>query len=302
MKVFVTGGTGFVGGHVIDALLDDGHDIIVMTRHVSKLERLSNKGVYVVEGDSFDRDEVKHVLADVDAVVHLIGIIVETKGEGSFEQVHYIGTKNVVDAARLAAVKKFVQMSALGAEEGAASEYHKSKYKAEEYVKTCGLNYTIFKPSVIYGAGDAFVNMYANMLKISPLLPIIGNGAVKMQPVYVKDIAKMFSSALTGPLHSMMTYEVGGPEQLTFDEIVETVARVMGKKTLKVHLPLWFMKINAALMELVLKKPPICRDQLLMLEKDNVCDVTKIREAFFSKGSIGLTSYENGVREMLSES
>ncbi len=299
MKVFITGGAGFVGGHIISELLRDRHEVVALVRNLRSGDALASKGVTILKGDVLDRESVKKAMGKADAVIHLVGIIVEAKGEGSFEQVHFEGTKNVVDVARLAAVKRYIQMSALGAAKGAKSRYHQTKYKAEEYVRESGIGYTIFKPSVIHGRGDAFVNMYAKMMRLTPFVPVIGNGKVRMQPVYVKDIAKMYAKALTGDDFANKTFEVGGPERLTFDEIIDTIARVLQRRAVKVHIPVWIMGINAMMMKAALSRPPVGKDQLMMLESDNVCDNSAIKDLLLKKYSIGLTIFADGIKKYL---
>ena len=295
MRIFVTGGTGFVGSHIIENLLKEGHEVVVMTRSSADSVNPTEKKIRKVQGDLFNKDSIKEHLRNIDAIIHLVGIIVEARGEGSFEKVHYEGTKYIVDSAVDMGIRKYIHMSALGAEEGAKSKYHQSKYIAEEYVKASGLDYTIFKPSVIHGEGDVFVNMYAKMMRLSPFVPIIGNGRVKMQPVYVNDVATLFTKAVSEEKYSNQTYEVGGPDKLSFDEIVDTIARVVGKTRFKVHMPIGFMKLNASLMQPVMKKPPISKDQLIMLEKDNTCDIKRVKEDF----NIEFISFKESIKKYL---
>jgi NADH dehydrogenase len=295
VRIFITGGTGFVGGHIIDTLLADDHEVIVQVRSEESAGKIITKGASTVRCSLSDKGALESALENIDAVIHLVGIIVETRGEGTFNHVHYEITKNVVDAVKAAGIRKYVHMSALGASVDAESEYHRTKGKAEEYVKESGLDFTIFKPSVIHGGGDAFVNMYAKMFKISPFVPVIGDGKVKMQPVYVKDIARLFKMAVSDAKFNGGIYEVGGPEQLTFDEIVNTISRVMGKRAFNIHLPMWLMKINAALMRPVFKKPPISKDQLIMLNSDNICDESKVKEDF----AIDLGKFEDSIKEYI---
>ena len=295
MRILVTGGTGFVGRHIIETLLIKGHEVVTLARNTEKAQRFISRDVVVVKGDVLDKESVKKAFPRIDAVIHIVGIIVEARGEGTFRQIHFEGTKNVVDAAIEAGVKRYVHMSALGAEKDALSEYHKTKFMAEEYVISSGLDYTIFKPSVIHGRGDAFVNMYAGMMKLSPFIPVIGDGTIKMQPVYVKDVAKMFCMAVLNDKHIGKVYEAGGPQKLSFDEIVDAIAKAKNKRVYKIHLPIWFMKITAAVMSIFMKKPPISKDQLIMLQKDNACDIERIKEDF----AIEPLRFEEGIKKYL---
>src|SRR5579859_5313023 len=199
MKVFVTGASGFVGEEIVRQLHAAGHSIRILARQPRSPRAQEAASEYRAEihpGNVLDADSLRGGLKDCEAVIHLVGIISEI-GRNTFENVHTQGTKNMVAAAREAGVKRFAQMSALGTRPDAVSRYHQSKWVAEEIVRGSGLDWTIFRPSIIYGPKDHFVNLFARLARFSPVLPIIGRGDWKLQPVPVGDVAAAFVKCLT---------------------------------------------------------------------------------------------------------
>jgi NADH dehydrogenase len=288
MNVLVTGGTGFVGRHVLRELHRAGHEIFFLSR------RGHSAACYAIEeefsgnirsGDILDPKSLPEAVAGIDAMIHLVGIISEVGGQ-TFENVHTRGTENLIRAAQQAGVKRFIHMSALGTRPNAVARYHQSKWKAEETVRQSGLDWTIFRPSIIYGPGDGFVNLFAKMIRRSPIVPIIGSGESKLQPIAVENVAKAFVGALKEARSVGQTYALAGPEVFTLNQIVDHISASLNRKRLKLHIPLPLARIQASLLEflfgkLLRKAPPLNRDQVLMLQEDNVGD-GKPADALFS--------------------
>jgi NADH dehydrogenase len=286
VKIFVTGGSGFVGGEILRQLHEDGHTIRVLARNPKTQHSrtiASRHGAELFPGDILNIESLKAGARDCDAIVHLVGIISEV-GANTFENVHAVGTQNVITAAQSAGVKRFIHMSALGTRPNATSRYHQSKWTAEESLRQSGLDFTIFRPSIIYGPGDHFVNLFAKIARFSPVLPVMGNGNAKMQPVAVADVATCFVRAIAEPKSIGQTYDLCGPDALSFDEILDAILEVMGKKRIKLHLPMGLARFQASLLEIIFplfgKAPPLNRDQLLMLREDNVGDPGPAEELF----------------------
>ena len=194
MKVLVTGATGFVGREIVRQLHAAGHTIRILARspHSPRVqEAVSRCGAEVHPGDVLDAASLDGALNGMDAVIHLVGIISEV-GESTFENVHTRGTGNMVAAARQAGVRRFVHMSALGTRPNAVSRYHQTKWAAEELVRHSGLDFTIFRPSLIYGPEDQFVNLFARMIRLSPVVPLMGSPRARFQPVPVETVAAAF--------------------------------------------------------------------------------------------------------------
>lgn len=272
MKVFLAGGTGFVGKNLLQDLLIAGHNVGLLVRKGSEGKVTQKDGITFIYGDITDAASLEGRLIGFDAVINLVGIIREFhKRRITFERLHFEGTKNLVDAAKSQGVSRFIQMSALGSRPDANSLYHKTKFSAERYLIKSGLTYTIFKPSIIFGPEDKFINYFAGMIKSSPFMPVIGNGKGKLQPVYVKDITQGFVKALAMQETFNKSYEAGGPKRYTFTELIDLITRTIGKKVIKIHIPVFVMRWMACLLE-EFPSFPLTREQIVMLAEDNTCD------------------------------
>jgi len=272
MQVLVTGASGFVGNRVVAELLARGHGVRCLVRPGSEGKLKAAAQVELARGSILDEAAVAEAARGCDAVIHLVGIIREFPGRGvTFEAVHVRATEILVDAARDAGARRFLHMSALGARGTDADPYHVTNFQAEEYVRASGLTYTIFRPSVIYGPEDQSINLFARQMRVFPLFPVIGDGLYQMQPVAVGTVARAFASALELPATENRIYEVGGPEPLTFNEIIDTLAAVLGRRVWKVHLPVWTMRLAAFWLGRFTWFP-LTTGQLRMLLEGNTCD------------------------------
>ncbi|MBI5453292.1 MAG: complex I NDUFA9 subunit family protein [Deltaproteobacteria bacterium] len=277
--ILMTGGTGFVGTHLAIELASRSYKAVCLARDPKKAAPLAQKGVSFVKGDVTDPATLPPAFKDVDTVIHLVGILVESKG-ATYRRVHVEGTRNVVEACLKAGVKRYIHISALGTRKDAVSEYHRTKWEAEEIVRSSGLDYTILRPSVMFGEGDKFTNTFASAMRLSPFVIVPGNGKNRMQPIFVKDVAKALAASVGMEATKGKTYEIAGPKALSFDEIIDAIAGAIGRKRLKVHAPMPLMCIGAAFMEKFLSHPPLTRDALLMLEEDNVTDRNALPDVF----------------------
>lgn len=274
MNVLVTGGTGFVGSFVVPRLREAGHTIRLLVRDPGHLPAHAQVGVEAVEGDVTRPNTLAPALAGVDAVVHLVAIIREVGG-ATFEQINYQGTVNIVDVALAAGVRRFVQMSANGARPGGAYPYFDTKFRAQQYVVESGLDYTIVQPSVIFGRGDGFITALADLVRKpllfapAPILPVAGNGRAPFQPVWAGDVASAFAAVLEDRETIGRVVQLGGPERLTYDEILDAVMAQLGLRRVKIHVPLPLMRPVVAVMDRILPKPPVTTEQFKMLALDN---------------------------------
>jgi uncharacterized protein YbjT (DUF2867 family) len=293
MKIFLTGGTGFVGGHVRRALLARGHSIRLL---VHKRSIGTETGVEEVEGDATLLPSMIDAVAGCDATVNLIGIIREFPGRGvTFQRLHIEATRNVLSAAKHAGVTRHLQMSALGTSADSPSGYFKSKAAGEKEVRNSGLDYTIFRPSVIFGPKDDFINQLAGYLRNFPAMPVIGDGEYQMQPVAADDVARCFAESLEKPETVGQTYELCGPDRMSYNALIETIGRALGKdKVLKVHNPLGLMRLIVPVMERF-SFFPLTSDQLTMLVQGSDCDGSWRKTFTFEP-----TRFEDGIRRYLS--
>jgi NADH dehydrogenase len=250
-----------------------------VVRDPDKAAWLRDLGVDVVKGDVSDKASLEKAAEGTERVVHLVGIIQETT-RATFQAVHVEGTRNVLEAARKSGVRHFIHQSALGTRPGARSVYHKTKWEAEELVRASGIPFTILRPSLIYGPGDQFTIRLSEMIKLSPILPVIGSGKSRVQPIFVDDVTACIVQAATCDWCFNEMYEIGGPEQMSYEEVTTAIADVMGVRRPTVHMPLFIMRTVARVLETMLPKPPMTTDQLIMLQEDNVCGLGDIRDAF----------------------
>jgi NADH dehydrogenase len=279
MKVFVTGATGFVGRHIVELLLEKGHTVRILTHRAVINESWNHQKVECVTGDVGNAESLRGQLAGSDAVIHLVGIIVES-GENTFERVHFQGARNLLAEAVRAGASRFVHMSALGSRNSAASCYHITKFMAEKLVEEAPIAQTIFRPSVIFGKGDEFTKQIANVIRYSPIVPVIQTNSGRLQPVSVNEVAHCFVDCLERVETFYQTYELGGPATYTLRELMETFTTIMGKKRVFLPVPAALMAWPAMLMERLPLKPPITLDQLRMIGEDNTCNVVRTQQTF----------------------
>jgi uncharacterized protein YbjT (DUF2867 family) len=261
------------------------------------LKKLKNEpGVEVFPGDCLHPETVAPAAAGCDAVIHLVGIIREFPGRGvTFERVHVQATQNLVDAARTAGVRRFLHMSALGARPEPADPYHVTNFRADEYVKASGLAYTIFRPSVVYGPRDQSINLFVRQIQRLSFFPIIGDGQYRLQPVPVDTVARAFTLALELPQTENRIYEVGGPTPLTFDALIDIIAKVVGRRVKKIHQPVWCMRFAANLCGRF-RWFPLTPGQLRMLLEGNTCDPA----AFYQDFGLEPIPFASGLAQYLS--
>ena len=302
MKVLVTGGTGFVGTSVVNRLLQRGHAVAVLARDPRKTRNRYNHPVETVAGNVLDPASLAAAVAGRDAVVHLVGIINE-KGDQTFDRMHREATENMIAAATAGGVKRYLHMSAMGASEDSPSEYGRTKAAGEKAVRASSLSWTIFRPSIVFGPGDGFVSLLAPIVRSNPgFIPVIGPGTTKFQPVAISDVARLFADALEKPETIGETFEVGGPQVFSLNDVYREIAAAVGKpgKPL-IHFPLWYGRILATGFEWLARRgifgdPPLTRDQLRSLSRDNAADVSQTVAAFGGDWK----AFRPGIREYLS--
>ncbi len=294
MRVFLTGGTGFVGKAVVRALQSHGVIVRCLVRPGSEADLKGFEAIERAPGDVLLPKGMEAAMQGCAAVIHLVGIIRERPGRGvTFQRLHSLATSNMVSAARKAGIRRFLHMSALGTRPGARSRYHQTKWEAERTVRESGMEWTIFRPSVIYGTGDGFVTMLARMVRL-PIVPVLGDGRYRLQPVPVGHVAEGFARALELPATIGQTYEAGGPRPYTFNEILDLIGQALGKQRVrKLHQPLWLMRPLVRLLE-PLPFFPVTSDQLLMLQEESACDLAPFNRDFDLKP----VEFSDGLRQM----
>ncbi|MEM6885226.1 MAG: complex I NDUFA9 subunit family protein [Verrucomicrobiota bacterium] len=318
--ILVTGGTGFVGRHVVAELCKRGHDVRVLARKPAKAKPLQElTGCEIAYGDVLKPETLPAACQNVTAIIHLVGIIFEI-GDATYERIHVEGTRNMVQAAEAAGIKRFLQMSAIGTRPLAPSRYHQTKWLAEDFVRESDLDWTVLRPSVIYGRQDQFVRAFS-MLMDFPFslasfgaLPLPYKGKSLMQPVTVTAVAEAFVNALTRQSAVSKTYELCGP-QISMADMLAAIAEAKGLKPVQLDvnlpavpffLPYYFLKrqqpvlfqvpgeimrIAAWMVEHFSPVAVMNTDQMLMLQEDQNGDPTPAAEDL----GINVPDFRNGI-------
>ncbi len=280
MIVAVTGGTGFVGSYVIAQLLRREHAVRALVRDHSRAGRLADRGnVELVEGDLENTEALRRLVAGADAVVHLVGII-EELGRQTFERVHVDGTRRMLDASAGAGARRFVHMSALGARgEKSATAYHRTKFAAEELVRSSGLSTVVLRPSLIAAPENEVMKTLLRMLRLSPVVPVIGNGLYRLQPIAADDVAEAFAVAvendgITG------TFDIAGPDTLTYHDLLDALEQALGVRRRRIAVPVGMVRFSAYAGTVLPNLNPISPDQLQMLLEGNTTTANALETVF----------------------
>ncbi|RWO60216.1 complex I NDUFA9 subunit family protein [Mesorhizobium sp.] len=277
--VVVFGGSGFVGRHVVRALARRGYRIRVACRRpdlAGHLQPLGNVGqVQPVQANIRVRWSVDRAVQDADHVVNLVAILHES-GRQKFTPVHEFGARAIAEAAR-AVGAGLTHISALGADLNAQSEYARTKALGEKAVLETIEDAVILRPSINFGPEDSFFNRFASMARYSPVLPLIGGGRTKFQPVYVGDVAEAVARSVDGKVQGGRIYELGGPQVLTFKQCMQEMLAMIDRKPFLVSVPWWVANMQASILGL-LPNPLLTKDQVLQLRGDNIVSESAIRE------------------------
>jgi uncharacterized protein YbjT (DUF2867 family) len=278
MTVLVVGGTGFVGPHVVHALRAEEHPVRVLARQPQKQERFRAWGCEIVQGDVTKPDTLRRAADGADAVVHLVALPPFADPKAT-KRVMEQGTRDLVAAAKETGVKRFVLMSALGTSDRSKdiAPYYHAKWEEEREVQSSGIEHTIFRPSFIFGRDGGMLPGLVKLTRWSPVTPVVGTK--KLQPIWVEDVAAYFAKSLS-PTPPNGTYELGGPDVVTFAELNDRLRRALGKRRISFEIPPAFLRAGASAGSLL---PPLrgARAGVEMLEfEDNVTDIGPAVEAF----------------------
>ena len=268
MRILVTGATGFVGPAIVRRLVADGHTVRVLEHTTGSSAALPNQEA--VPGSMTDAASLRRAAEGQDVVVHLVAIL--TGRPEQFRAVMEQGTRDLLEAAREAGAQRFVLMSALGTDEETKDlvPYYGAKWQMEQDVKASGLEHVIFRPSFIFGSQGGALGQFKKIARLAPVTPIVGPGTQRIQPIWLEDVAAYFAAAVDKPEAANRTFELGGPDAVTWNEFWSRLKQSQGSRRPSLHVPFGLMRVQAAVLE-KLPKPPVTRDQLKMLAAgDNV--------------------------------
>ena len=293
-KVFLTGGTGFVGREIVRQLLAAGYEVKCLVRPGSENNLPALQNLELCPGDATNSVLLEGMIQGCDAVVNLIGIIREFPSKGiTFEKLNFQTALNLVRAAESQGVKRFIHMSANGSKRNSGSGYFETKFRAGKAVMDSSLKWTVFKPSVIFGKEDAFTNLLADIVRMAPVVPVIGDGQYRLAPVAVEDVAACFIGAVEQEETVGKIFPLCGPDEITYDQLVDIIASVLNRKRpVKMHISSCFIKPIATLLE-SFPQFPVTREQMKMLVAGNTCADKKWMEVFhiqakaFNKENLG---------------
>jgi uncharacterized protein YbjT (DUF2867 family) len=286
--VLVTGASGFVGSHVLPELLGSGHRIVALVHSSAAgqpvLQRLPPEvrgDVELRPGDVDDPASLSLALAGIDAVVHLVAIARDRSGGRDLARINTDGTRHVIEAMSAAGVRRLVHLGALGVVDDPTLHYASSKARAEALVAASGLDWTILKPSLMWGTRDGFFNIVADLVRVSPgIVPVPGNGRSRFQPLAVADLARTVRLSLADPATIGRAFELGGPRYWTYREITAEVASAMGRRRAIMPMPLPLIRAVATACEAIGIPFPVATDQLRQLKLDNIGPLDGFNEAF----------------------
>jgi len=287
-NILVTGASGFVGSHVVPSLLEADHRVVAMVRSpeagekvLRRLSATQRASTEARTGDVTKPDGLPAVLAGIDTVLHLVAIPRDFSGGAELRLVNTEGTRNLVAAARRAGVRRFVHQGALGVHDDPSLHYASSKAQGEALVAASDLEWTILKPSLLWGERDGFFNVIADLVRMSPgVVPIPARARSRFQPLWVGDLARIAAAVVSDPSTVARTYELGGPGFWTYGDITREVLRGMGKRRVIAPVPQPLIKLIARLSEAVRVPFPVASDQLRQLALDNVTAPDSVERSF----------------------
>ena len=279
--ILVTGGTGFVGPKVVHALREQDRPVRCLVRKPSAAGSLASWGCELVQGDVTDAASLRRAVEGCEVVVHLVAI---RQGQPEkFQRVMEQATRDLVAAAKEAGVRRFVLMSALGTSEETKDlvPYYHAKWENEQTVATSALEHVIFRPSFIFGRDGGILPTFKKLARLAPVTPIIGSGTQRIQPIWIDDVAAYFAAGVERPEAAGLIFELGGPDEVSWNEFWERLKRALGVRRPSVHVPIGLMRVNALLTERLPGDIPLTRDLLTMLEHgDNIVTNDDAVEAF----------------------
>jgi NADH dehydrogenase len=298
--ILITGATGYIGRHLVARLVAQGERPRCLVRDISRAKRiLPADKVELVEGATTSPDSLGAAVQGVDTIVHAAFLTADRKQStgNEYEKTNVQGTANLIKVAKKAGVKRIIEIGGLGTKPDKPGSYMQGRYLAEKMLKESGLDWTIIQPSVLFGKNAPFIKGLVDLIRTSPVVPLIGGGKTMFQPIYVEDVVTVLIKVLqdpTGTTHR--TYTIGGPVYYSFTQIIDVLLKTMHKQRIKVPAPTTLVGVGAAVMEAILPKPPITKAAMTLFSFDNITDLKSVQRDF-GFTPISFTTYmkEHGI-------
>lgn len=279
--ILVSGGTGFVGSAIVRELLHRGEKVAVLGRDASRIRALFGGDVEPREGDVRDSATLAQAMRGIHVVINAVqfpNAPIENRRKGwTFEDVDLKGTRNQVEAAKTAGVRRFVYVSGVGAAKESDRHWFRYKWEAEKYLQDSGLEWVVVRPTWVYGPGDVSLNRFLGFAKVLPFIPMFGNGEQAMQPVFIDDVGRVCADAALRPEAANKLFELGGPDVMTMNDVLKTALEVMGKRRRLLHQPVAAGKAIGTLAA-VLPSPPLSADAVDFITGAATADNTLLIE------------------------
>jgi uncharacterized protein YbjT (DUF2867 family) len=298
--ILITGATGYIGQHLVKRLTEQGERPRCLVRDPGKAARvLPAAKVELVQGDTTQPASLSAALSDIDTVVHAAFMTADRKQSAGnhYEETNVHGTANLIQAAKQSGVKRIIEISGLGTKPDKPGSYMQGRYLAEKMLKESGLGWTIIQPSVLFGKDAPFIKGLADLIRTSPVVPLIGGGKIMFQPIYVEDVVSVIIKVLQEPERTnRKTYIIGGPEYYSFTQVIDVLLHAMHKTRVKAPAPRPFVGVGAAVMEAVLPRPPLTKAAMTLFSFDNTTDLQSVERDFgFTPMSFARYMEEHGV-------
>ncbi len=281
--ILITGATGYIGRHLVSRLIEQGEHPRCLVRDVSRAQKLLGEQVELVQGATTQPETLPAAMRGVDTIVHAAFLTADRKQspQNRYWETNVNGTANLIKAAQEAGVRRIIEISGLGTKPDKPGSYMQGRYLAEKSLIDSGLDWTIVRPSVLFGDEAPFIKGLTDLIRSAPVAPLLGGGKVRFQPIYVEDVVSVIVNILADPARTNgKIYTIGGPEYWTFAQIIDALARATGKHRLKVPAPMPFVGIGAAVMEAALPRPPITKAALTLFTFDNITDLDSVERDF----------------------
>jgi uncharacterized protein YbjT (DUF2867 family) len=298
--ILITGATGYIGRHLVARLVALGERPRCLVRDIDRAKRLlpADK-VELVQGATTSPDTLGVAIQGVDTIVHAAFLTADRKQStgNAYEKTNVQGTANLIKVAKKAGVKRIIEIGGLGTKPDKPGSYMQGRYLAEKMLKESGLDWTIIQPSVLFGKNAPFIKGLVDLIRTSPVVPLIGGGKTMFQPIYVEDVVTVLIKVLQDPAGTTnRTYTIGGPAYYSFTQIIDVLLKTMHKQRIKVPAPTPLVGVGAAVMEAVLQKPPLTKAAMTLFSFDNITDLKSVERDFgFTPMSFTTYMKEHGV-------